>query len=186
METNAASQAARYSRGAVVMHWLIAVLILMNFAIAWRAEDLPRAEAGVVMGYHKAWGITILLLTLARIAWRLGHKPPPLVESLKAWEAALAKVTHTLFYFLTLAVPLAGWGLHSSFTKGEPVSVFGLFAMPALPVPHDKPTVGMFGEAHEILGVLLLGLFVLHLAAALKHHLVDKDGTMRRIAPWII
>ena len=87
--------AARYSRGAIILHWLIALLIIGNFVGAWMAEDLPRDQKMVMMGYHKATGILILLLTLVRIGWRFTHRPPPLAETLKAWEAALAKVTHT-------------------------------------------------------------------------------------------
>lgn len=182
MDTQAAS--ARYSRGAIAFHWIIALLIAGNFAGAWLAEDLPKAEQMEMMGYHKAFGLLVLALTIARIAWRLTHQPPPLVETLKAWEAALAKVLHALMYFLMLAIPLAGWGLHSAFSKGQAVSAFGL-AVPALPVGSDKPTVGMFHELHEVFATLMLVLFAVHVAAALKHHLVDKDGTMRRMVPWM-
>jgi cytochrome b561 len=181
---NTSTASARYSRGAIAFHWIIAILILMNFAIAWRAEDLPKPEAMAVMGYHKAWGITILVLTLGRIAWRLGHKPPPLVETLKSWEAAVAKVTHFLFYALTLAVPLAGWGMHSA-ASGKPVSIFGLFSVPPLPVTNDRPTAGLFHDLHETFAAVMLLLAVLHILAALKHHFVDRDGTMRRIIPWM-
>jgi cytochrome b561 len=176
--------AARYSRGASILHWLIALLIIGNFVGAWMSEDLPRDQKIVMMGYHKANGILILLLTLVRIGWRFTHRPPPLLESLKAWEAALAKVTHTLFYLLMLAVPLAGWGLHSAFGKGKPVSMFGLFDFPALPVASDKATIGLFHDLHEVTATAMLALFVLHVAAALKHQFADRDGTMRRIVPW--
>ncbi|HEX4846826.1 MAG TPA: cytochrome b/b6 domain-containing protein, partial [Novosphingobium sp.] len=138
----AASSAARYSRGAIALHWIIALLIVLNFVVAWLAEDAPKEDAAVMMGNHKAIGITILALTVARIVWRLTHKAPPLLESLKAWEAALAKVTHGLFYLLMIAIPVAGWGLASAYGKGKPVSMFGLFDVPALPVGHDKATVG--------------------------------------------
>jgi cytochrome b561 len=184
MET-AATPADRYSRGAVILHWLIAVLIVLNFLAAAVAEDMPKAEAAQVMANHKAIGITVLLLTLLRIGWRFARPTPPLVETLKAWEAAVAKVTHSLFYFLMLAIPVAGWGLHSAASGGKPVSVFGLFSMPALPVGYDKPTIGVFHEAHEITATLMFLLFWLHVAAALKHQLLDKDGTMRRMLPWM-
>jgi cytochrome b561 len=184
METSAPS-ADRYSRGAVILHWLIAVLIVLNFAAAAVAEDMPKAEAAQVMANHKAIGITVLLLTLVRIAWRFARPIPPLVETLKAWEAAVAKVTHWLFYFLMLAIPVAGWGLHSAASGGKPVSVFGVFNMPALPVGYDKPTIGVFYEAHEITATLMFLLFWLHVAAALKHQFLDKDATMRRMLPWM-
>jgi cytochrome b561 len=181
----APNSAARYSRGAIALHWIIALLIMLNFVAAWVAEDMPKEDAAIVMGNHKAIGITILVLTLIRIAWKLTHKAPPLVETLKAWEAALAKVTHGLMYLLMLAIPLAGWGLASAWGKGQPVSMFGLFDVPALPVGSDKPTVGMFHELHEITATLMLVLFVLHVGAALKHHMVDKDSTLRRMVPWM-
>ena len=184
MET-ATTSAERYSRGAVILHWLIAVLIVLNFVLANMADDLPKAEAAGIMANHKAIGITVLLLTLVRIAWRFVHPMPPLVETLKAWEAAVAKVTHWLFYFLMLAIPVAGWGLHSAASGGKPVSVFGLFSMPALPVGHDKPTAEMFYETHEITATLMFLLIVLHVGAALKHQFFDKDGTMRRMLPWM-
>lgn len=177
--------AARYSRGAIILHWLIAVLIVLNFVGAWVSEDMPKPDRAMIMGYHKAIGITILMLTVLRIAWRVAHRPPPMVETLKTWEAALARVTHAAFYFLMLAIPLSGWAMVSAFGKGKGVSYFGLFTLPALPVAHDKPTAEMFYEMHEVLGTLMLVLLALHVVGALKHHFIDKDGTMRRMVPWI-
>lgn len=182
---NASSATARYSRGAVILHWLIAVLIVLNTVAAWVSEDMPKEDRSIIIGNHKAIGITIILLTLVRIAWRLTHQAPPLVDTLKAWEAALAKVTHVGFYFLMLALPLSGWAMSSSFSQGKPVSMFGLFNMPALPVAYDKATNGMFHEMHEIGANLMVLLFVLHVVAALKHHWIDKDTTMRRMVPWL-
>jgi cytochrome b561 len=181
----ASTTSARYSRGAVVLHWLIALLIVLNIVAAFVSEDMPKADRAIVMGNHKAIGITILVLTVARIVWRLMHKAPPLIETLKAWEAALARVTHAGFYFLMLAVPMTGWAMSSAFSKGKPVSLFGLFDVPALPVGADKPTADMFHELHEVFAFVMIGLLVLHLGAALKHHFVDKDGTMRRMVPWL-
>ncbi len=177
--------AARYSRGAIILHWLIALLIIGNFIGAWVSEDMPRDQKIVMMGYHKANGVLILLLTLVRIGWRLAYRPPALLETLKSWEAALARVTHTLFYVLMLAVPLAGLGLHSAFGKGKPVSMFGLFEFPALPVASDKATIGLFHELHEVTATAMLVLFGLHVAAALKHQFLDRDGIMARILPFL-
>ncbi|MEY4238862.1 MAG: hypothetical protein RL339_1463 [Pseudomonadota bacterium] len=178
------TSAARYSRGAIILHWLIALLIIGNFIGAWTSEDLPRDQKIVIVGYHKATGIVILLLTLVRIGWRVVYRPPALLDTLKTWEAALARVTHTLFYVLMLAVPLAGLGLHSAFGKGKPVSIFGLFDFPALPVGSDKPTIGLFHELHELTATAMLVLFGLHVAAALKHQFIDRDSTMARILPF--
>ena len=178
---NTTGNAARYSRGAVILHWLIALLIIGNFIGAWTSEDLPRDQKMIMMGYHKATGVLVLLLTLVRIGWRLFNRPPPLLATLKGWEAGLAKMTHGLFYLLMLAVPLAGLGLHSAFGQGKPVSLFGLFDFPALPVGTDKPTIGLFYELHEVTATAMLVLFVLHVGAALKHQFIDRDGTMARM-----
>jgi cytochrome b561 len=86
-------------------------------------------------------------------------------------------------YFLMVAIPLAGWGMSSA--ADRPVSFFRLFEIPLLPVTQDKATVDLFHESHEVLAKAMLVLFVLHVAAALKHHLVDRDGTLRRMAPWM-
>lgn len=177
-------KAGRYSLVAMAFHWILAILIGLNFFGAWASEDLPKAEQAVAMGGHKAMGITILLLTVLRIVWRFTNRPPALLDSLKAWEIALAKVVHGLAYAFMLAVPLAGWAMHSAFSKGAPVSVFNLFSMPALPVGHDKATAGLFHELHETFATLLLLLIVVHVLAAIKHIAIDRDGTMRRMLPW--
>lgn len=176
--------AARYSRGAIVLHWTIALLIIGNVAGAWLAEGMPKPDRAPIMGLHKAFGITILLLSLVQIGWRLTHKPPPLVATLKVWEAALAKVTHWLFYILILVLPLSGWAFVSSAGAGKPVSIFGLFNLPALPVGADKPTIGTFKEMHEVLGYLMVALLLLHVVGALKHHFLDRDATLRRMLTW--
>ncbi|WP_374531596.1 cytochrome b [Novosphingobium sp.] len=184
MDTNS-TLSPRYARGSVVLHWLIALLIMLNFAAAWVAEDLPKAEKAMVMGNHKSIGLVILALTVLRIVWRLVHKAPPLVDTLKAWEVALSKVTHVGFYFLMLAIPLAGWAMVSGFSHGAPTSVFGLFNAPALPVSFDKETVGVYHELHEVFANLMIALFVIHVAAVIKHVHIDKDGTLRRMVPFL-
>ena len=176
---------AAYSRGAIILHWLIAVLIVLNFVAAWISEDMPKEDAAQVMANHKAIGLTILLLSVLRLVWRFVHKPPPLLESLKAWEAALAKVVHWLFYFLIIATPITGWGMASAGRKGEPVSWFGIIDIPALPVAHDRETAGIFHESHEVLATLMIFLLVLHVAAALKHQFLDRDATMARMLPFL-
>lgn len=180
-----ATSAARYSRGAMAFHWIIAILIMTNFGLAWAGEDLHGPEKYQYLGNHKAIGIVVLLLSVGRIVWRLTHAAPPMVETLKAWEAALARVVHVLFYFLIVAVPVAGWALSSSFMKGGPVSVFGLFNFPGLPVAGDKPTQAMFHELHETFATLMLVLLGLHILAALKHQFFDRDDTLRRMLPFL-
>lgn len=180
MET---TQAPRYTSVAIILHWLIALLIALNFVAAWVADDMPKPEKMQVMANHKAFGLTILALTAIRIVWRLIHKAPPLPTTLPAWEAALARVTHFLFYVLMLLIPLTGWGMASG--SGKPVSWFGLFAVPALPVGGSKALGGAFSESHELLGYVMLVLFGLHVAAALKHQFLDRDDTMARMLPFL-
>lgn len=178
------SPAARYSLGAIAFHWAIALLIALNFIGAWSSEDLEGAEKAYAMAGHKAMGLLILALTVLRIVWRITHAPPPLRETLKAWEVALAKVVHGLLYLLMLGIPMAGWAMHSAFSGGKPVSFFGLFDIPGLPLAADKATAGIFHEMHEVFAALMLLLLALHVVAALKHQLLDRDNSMRRMLPW--
>lgn len=175
---------SRYTLGAIVMHWVIALLIALNFMAAWAAEAAKGAEKLQILANHKAMGITVLLLSLVRLAWRWNHPSPPLPESLKSWEAALAKVVHWLFYVAMIALPLAGWLMHAAATGGMPVAWFGLFDIPGLPIARDKVTADIFLDMHETFATLMLALVALHVAAALKHMIFDRDGTMRRMLPW--
>ena len=175
--------ASRYSRGAMVFHWTIAILIILNVIGALVAEDLPKAEAAQLMGNHKAIGITILFLSVGRLLWRFTHPVPPLSAGLKAWEVALAKITHALFYVLIIAIPTSGWMMHSAGTGGKSVPFFGLFSYPGLPFAQDKATAGVFKEFHEVMAFAMLALLVLHVAAALKHQFIDRDGSIWRMLP---
>lgn len=176
------SAQARYSAGAMLFHWLIAILVIMNWQIAERAHDLPKPDAMAVMGYHKAWGMLILVLTVGRLAWRLAHKAPPLPANYAGWERALAKTTHVLFYVLLIGLPLGGWMASSMF--GKPVDFFGLFSIPALPVGENKELGKTIFEAHGTGGMILIYLAGLHLLAALKHTFLDKDGGIFRMLPF--
>lgn len=175
---------SRYSLGAIAFHWIIAILIVANFVTAFSAEDQPRSVAEQIMGNHKAIGITVLLLTIGRILWRLANRPPAFPTSLRPWEVALARLTHGLFYVLMVAVPLAGWVMHSVYTGGAAVDAFGLFSYPGLPLPQDKEGAEMAGELHEVMAFLMLALIGLHVLGALKHHWFDRDGSLFRMVPW--
>lgn len=174
-----------YTRGAIAFHWVIAALIVLNFVLVWSAEGAPRPEQQQIMANHKAVGLTVLILSVLRILWRIVHPPVPLAESLKPWEAALAKVVHASFYFLIVAIPFTGWAMVSAGSGGMPVSYFGLFDIPGLPFTADRQKSGVFHEVHELLAILALALLALHVAGALKHDFLDRDGNLGRMIPWL-
>ncbi|WP_296677817.1 cytochrome b [Novosphingobium sp.] len=169
------TSSARYSRGAVILHWLIAALIALNFAAAWYAQNQPRDAAMQIMGNHKAIGISILLLTLVRIGWRLTHRVPAPSADLAPWEVTLSKIVHFLLYGLMLGIPLGGWATHSAFSGGKPVSMFGIVDFPGLPFAQNKDLGETFGGAHGTFATVMLVLLALHVAGALKHRIIDKN-----------
>ncbi|MCB2065952.1 MAG: cytochrome b [Erythrobacter sp.] len=173
----------RYSGVAMLLHWLIAVAVIVNWRLAEAAEEATvRADAFAYMGNHKSLGITILVLTLLRIGWRLIHRPPPLRASMAGWEKALAKAVHVIFYVLLLGLPLGGW-LAESY-EGHAVNVWGLFSLPALPVGENEALSHTLAEIHGTSGKIMLLLIVLHVAGMLKHMVVDKDGNLWRMLPF--
>ena len=130
---------------------------------------------------HKALGITILVLTLVRIAWRLSHPKIPPPAGMPVWQKQAARVSHLLFYGLLIGLPLGGWAASSA--GGRVVEWFGLFPLPMLPVPLDRDLAGTFMDAHELGVKVLYVLLAIHVLAALKHHFVDRDGVLRRMVP---
>ena len=172
----------RYSAVTMLLHWAIAILVIVNWRIAETAEHAPEEEAGAIMANHFSVGVTILVLILLRLAWRFVHRPPPLAAHLATWERLLAKTTHTLFYILLIVMPLAGWLAMSSFGRG--VSVWGLFELPPLPVSENMDRGMAIFETHATAGMVLLVLIVVHVLGTLKHTLVDKDGNLFRMLPF--
>lgn len=175
-------QGRRYSGVAMLLHWLIAVAVIVNWRIAEAAEHASRAAREAIMGNHMALGITILVLTVVRLAWRLTHRPPPLADTLAPWEKVVARVTHVMFYVLLIGLPLGGWFATSSY--GSSVSIWGLFDWPRLPVPVNPDLAGAVFDAHAAGGTVLLVLIALHVAGALKHTVIDRDGNLWRMLPF--
>ncbi len=173
----------RYSSVAIAFHWLIAALIILNLALGFLHEDFGREARSWMMFIHKATGITILALSLARLAWRLIHRPPAADPVLKPWERRLAGLVHALFYVLLVAIPLSGWLLTSS--SNRPTDYFGLFEIAPLPVPQTDDVHDMLEETHELLALLMIGLILLHVAGALKHHAQGHRHLTARMAPWL-
>lgn len=179
----AASSGRRYSSVAIILHWLVAIAVIVNWRLAEAAEHLERSdpERGEIMGLHFAIGMSVLLLTVARVIWRLTHKAPPMSAHLAPWNRMLARAVHLLFYVLLLALPLLGWLGMSGY--GNPVNMFGL-VWPVLPVGFGKDTAGDILEFHGTVGELMILLVGLHILGALKHHFVDKDGILWKMLPF--
>jgi cytochrome b561 len=170
----------RYGTVAKLFHWLIAALVVLQFALGWLMPDLPRGRLpeGLV-SLHLSVGAVILIAMLARLAWPLAHgAPPPLVAA--AWQRRLACTVHAILYALLIVMPLAGWAWASA--KGWPVSLFGAIELPAL-VPADSPYRRLAASVHRNAAWAILGLVALHALAALHHHFVRRDGVLRRMLP---
>jgi cytochrome b561 len=182
-----------YSRVAITLHWLIALLIIGNFVGGLLMEDLLKPDATAaqkqlgftIVQLHKSFGLTVLVLSLARLALRLTAGAPPLPAHMTSIERLLAKVTHVGFYAIMILVPLSGWVMVSASPLGFPTMYFGLFEWPHLPVATSAATSGAASEAHEVMAFIGVGLFVLHVGGALKHHFLDRDDVLARMLPFL-
>lgn len=174
---------SRYSGGAMAFHWTIALMIVANIAVALITDDWHGPSRAAAMGFHKATGITVLALSIGRLLWRLAHRPPPFPAEIRAWEATAARVMHWVFYVLMVVMPVSGWLMISAAAERKPLSWYGFFPLPYLPVQGDKALGGAAHETHELLGYAMIALIVLHVAAALKHHFFDGSRLIARMWP---
>ena len=179
----------RYSKLAVVLHWLIAIGIFLNLKSGLGFDDLPKSQLGSAIGVHESFGISVLGLVLLRILWRIGHQPPALPVGYKPWERKLSTATHHTLYLLMVLVPLLGW-LHESAWKGaatHPLVLFGTVTWFHLPLfgglaPAAREHLHeLFGDAHGASAWLLMAALVLHVGGALKHQFIDKDKELQRM-----
>lgn len=164
-----------YSRVARWLHWGMALLIVGNLAGGFLHDAAPRT----IIPLHKATGILIMALTIARFGWRLGHRPPPFPAHMPNWERWLAHLGHMGLYALMIVVPLSGWIMASG--SEWPISFFGLFEIPKFPVEQSEAFVEAMEERHEMLAFALIGLLGLHIVAAFRHHFVLKDTVLSRM-----
>ena len=181
---------SRYSSVAIALHWIIGLLIIANLVGGLTMDywldspDPAMKQTGYfIIGLHKSIGLTVLALTLVRLAWRLGNPPPPLPSHMTRLEAVLARLTHFTFYVLMLALPLSGWAMVSTGKVIYPTVWFGLFTVPPLPLP--KSLGELFAEGHELLAFVMIATLALHIAAAVKHHYLDRDDVLARMLPFL-
>jgi cytochrome b561 len=183
-----AGNSLSYDRVAKFLHWLIALAIIGMLALGWIMSSMPNAPGKFALfQWHKSIGITILLLSLIRLAWRLMHPPPALPAAMPRWEKYAANLTHSLFYVLMIGMPFLGWIMVSASKMNIPTMLYGFIPWPHLPVIptlDNKDAIGhTAGQMHGLLAYVLAGLIVLHIGAASKHHLIERNDVVLRMAP---
>lgn len=178
----AAARPVRYTRIAIGLHWVTVALIIAAWGLGLNMVDLPLSPQKLkVYSWHKWTGVTIFLLTFSRLAWRAAHRPPALPHSMPGWQMRAAAASHALLYTLLFAIPLSGWLFSSA--SGVPVVYLGLVQLPDL-VGRDKALAALLKQVHVVLNWTLLAAVCIHVAAALKHQLVDRDGVLARMLPF--
>ncbi|WP_020656442.1 cytochrome b [Massilia niastensis] len=172
----------RYTTTAILLHWLIALLIIGTFTLGLVMTDIPGLTPTKLRYYswHKWAGVTVLGLAALRLLWRLANHPPAYADEMPAWQRGAAHGLHGLLYVLMFAVPLSGY--FYSLASGVPVMYFGVLDLPVLIAP-DPALKAILKDVHYWLNMLLATLVGVHVAAALKHLIVDRDGVMQRMLP---
>ena len=171
--------AGRYTSVAIALHWLLALAIVGAFCVGAYMADLPMSPTRLkLFNWHKWAGVTILALSALRLLWRLTHQPPADLPA-PAWQNRAAHLVHGLLYALFFAVPLVGWAYSSA--AGFPVVLYGVIPLPDF-VPHDKALAEAIKPWHGTLAWTLAVVVGAHVAAAIKHQFIDKDGLMSRMS----
>ncbi len=179
VEQTTGEATVRYSHGAASFHWLTVALVLAQIYVGFAFHDMAKGtpERGEMFAIHKTLGATILLVTLLRLGYRLMNPPPPYPADLPKWDRFIAVWSHRLVYFALIALPLTG--LIAISGKGGMVDLLWGLKIPALPLGDGE----LFGEMHEILVFITIGLLVIHVAAAIYHHLIARDAASGRMPP---
>ena len=180
----AATASTRYSSTAIVLHWLLGLFLVGLLGMGLYMTGLPFSPQRLKLyNWHKWAGMAFLGLSLLRLLWRLTHRPPALPaamqQAMPGWQKAAHHGTHHLLYALFIVVPLIGWAYSSA--AGFPVVFLGLWQLPDF-VPVSKELAATIKPFHEISAIVLAALALLHIAAALKHHWIDRDGLLARMS----
>jgi cytochrome b561 len=173
-----------YTATAIGLHWLIAALMICGFALGWVMTSIHGITPAKLryVSWHKWIGVTVFALATLRILWRATHRAPPLPRGMPAWQKAGAHIGHALLYVLMIAIPVTGYLF--SMASNVPVVYLGIVPLPRLIAP-DPTLKVVFKTAHLILNYSLAVLVVAHVAAALKHQWVDRDGLLARMLPFL-
>ncbi len=182
----------RYTRVAMILHWIVAIMIALNIVLIWIVELIPEWLVRPTIDTHKSLGITVMGLVLLHLLWRVANPPPHLPLAYKSWERRAAKTAHITMYGLILMLPLSGW-LHDSSWKAAaqvPMKLFYLFEWPRIGFvmtlePETREAFHkLTGRIHVWLSYAFYGLFVLHVSGALKHQFWDRKPQLQRMVPW--
>ena len=173
----------RYTPMAMLLHWLLALMILGSLSVGLYMTGLPFSPTRLKLyNWHKWAGIVILALSALRLLWRLRHRPPPTppMPPMARWQRWASHGIHRLMYALFFAVPLLGWAYSSA--AGFPVVVFGVLPLPDFVAP-DRALAELLKPWHGLLAKTLAAAALVHVAAALKHQFIDRDGLLQRMLP---
>lgn len=172
---------ARYTKTAKGLHWLMAVLFFGMLGLGFYMQGLPLSPDKLKLySWHKWVGVTVFLLALFRIAWRVTHQPPPLPGSMPRLMQIAAYAGHHMLYMLMFLIPLSGWLMSSA--KGFQTVWFGILPIPDL-IEKNKLLGDLLQTVHVSLNYLFIAVLVGHIGAALKHHFIDKDDILTRMLP---
>jgi cytochrome b561 len=171
----------RYSNVSVFLHWIIALLIVVNICLGL----MMGAHIRGVFPYHESVGLTVLLLSVIRLLWRLANPWPPLPAQMAGWEKALSRIVHVLFYVAIIAIPLMGWLAVSASPGDHGIPKFWGVVIPRLPITQDHELHEQLGDIHAWMVWATVGLLVLHIAGAWKHTYMQKDHELARMIPGL-
>ncbi|HVI51924.1 MAG TPA: cytochrome b [Candidatus Sulfotelmatobacter sp.] len=180
---------SRYTLVAILLHWLIAAAILALLVMGFEMTSLPLGShlQFVLYQLHKSVGITVLVLSLLRLGWRLSHRPPALPAHMPAWEQAVAHLGHFGLYVLMIGMPLEGWALVSASVFNIPTVLYGVIPLPHLPVlstlADKKPVEDVLKLLHEAAAWVMIATLLGHVGAALRHHFLIHDDVLTRMLP---
>ena len=172
---------ARYTSVAIALHWLMAVALISMFCLGIYMSDLPLSPQKLKFySWHKWAGVCVFFLAAVRLAWRISHRPPSLPEHMPRLEKVIAHAGHHTLYLLMFVIPLSGWLMSSA--KGFQTVVFGILPLPDL-LEKNKELGDLLNTVHWGFNMLLAGIVLGHVAAALKHHFINRDDVLTRMLP---
>lgn len=175
-----------YGSVAKFLHWLIFLMVTLLLVVGFLMSSIPfMSLKGMVYNLHKWFGLIVLGLMLFRLYWMLTNKKPKLPDKTKPWERLLSHLMHYALYFFVIAMPLSGWVMASA--AGKPPVLWSGFQLPLPGVPLNMSLAHNFAELHELLALIIISLLTLHIAAAFKHHFIDRDFILKRMLPkkWL-